>query len=175
MSRHISGTFFNGRRSDLKRRFISFNTGEYKLHYYETPTSMKFVMLTDTKTSNLRVVLHQIWATLYVEYVVKNPLSPVEHSGGIGVNNELFELGLDRFVVGIQVMTFRRSMLTRVADSSLQSSCLRYPDALAWTRATPSTALLSHPAVLFGQSLSPGIFESTSGIFLSLRRLTVHH
>jgi hypothetical protein len=66
---------------------------------------MKFVMLTDTKTSNLRVVLHQIWATLYVEFVVKNPLSPVEHPGGIGVNNELFELGLDRFVVGDQVMT----------------------------------------------------------------------
>jgi len=60
---------------------------------------MKFVMLTDVKTTNLRVVLHQIWATLYVEYVVKNPLSPVEHPGGVGVNNELFELGLDRFVV----------------------------------------------------------------------------
>lgn len=56
-------------------------------------------MLTDVKTSNLRVVLHQIWATLYVEYVVKNPLSPVEHPGGIGVNNELFELSLERFVV----------------------------------------------------------------------------
>lgn len=80
--------------------FISYRTGEYKLHYYETPTGMKFVILTDTKTSdNLRVVLHQIWANLYVEYVVRNPLSPVEHPGGLGVNNELFEMGLDRFVV----------------------------------------------------------------------------
>ena len=60
---------------------------------------MKFVMMTDTKTSNLRVVLHQIWANLYVEYVVRNPLSPTEHPGGTGVNNELFEMGLDRFVV----------------------------------------------------------------------------
>lgn len=79
--------------------FISFRTGEYKLHYYETPTNMKFVMMTDVNTSNLRVVLHQIWANLYVEFVVKNPLSPAEHPGGIGVNNELFELGLERFVV----------------------------------------------------------------------------
>ncbi|KAL9087180.1 MAG: hypothetical protein Q9159_003747 [Coniocarpon cinnabarinum] len=79
--------------------FISYRTGEYKLHYYETPTSMKFVMLTDIGTSdNLRVVLHQIWANLYVEYVVRNPLSPIEHPGGLGVNNELFEMGLDRFV-----------------------------------------------------------------------------
>ena len=32
--------------------------------------------------------------------VVKNPLSPVEHPGGLGANCELFELGVDQFVVG---------------------------------------------------------------------------
>jgi len=32
--------------------------------------------------------------------VVKNPLSPVEHPGGVGVNNELFEESLEQFVVG---------------------------------------------------------------------------
>jgi len=78
--------------------FLSYRTKEYKLHYYETLTRMKFVMLTDTKTNNLQLILHQIWATLYLEYVVKNPLSPVEHTGGIGVANELFESALDRFV-----------------------------------------------------------------------------
>ena len=31
--------------------------------------------------------------------VVKNPLSPVEHPGGAGVNNELFEESLEQFVV----------------------------------------------------------------------------
>lgn len=33
--------------------------------------------------------------------VVKNPLSPVEHKGGAGVRNELFELGLDKFIRGL--------------------------------------------------------------------------
>ncbi len=33
--------------------------------------------------------------------VVKNPLSPVEHPGGVGVANELFELALDQFVKGV--------------------------------------------------------------------------
>lgn len=56
-------------------------------------------MVTDTKTNNLRVALHQIWANLFVEYVVKNPLSPIEHTGGVGVANELFEQALERFVV----------------------------------------------------------------------------
>lgn len=37
----------------------------------------------------------------HVDYyaVVKNPLSPVEHPGGVGVNCELFELGVEQFVV----------------------------------------------------------------------------
>ena len=33
--------------------------------------------------------------------VVKNPLAPVEHKGGAGVKNELFELGLDQFIRGL--------------------------------------------------------------------------
>jgi hypothetical protein len=36
-----------------------------------------------------------------VGVVVKNPLSPVEHPGGEGVANELFELALDQFVKGV--------------------------------------------------------------------------
>ncbi|KAF2005360.1 snare-like protein [Amniculicola lignicola CBS 123094] len=81
--------------------FLSYRTGEYKLHYYETPTRMKFVMLTDTKQNNLRPYLHQIWANLYVEYVVKNPLAPVEHPGGVGVANEMFEKGLEAFILQV--------------------------------------------------------------------------
>ncbi|KAI5790100.1 Longin-like domain-containing protein [Geopyxis carbonaria] len=88
--------------SGLDDAFVSYRTGAYKLHYYETPTNLKFVMLTDIKMNNLRVVLHQIYVNLYVEYVVKNPLSPIEHQGGIGVAVELFEMGLESFVRTIQ-------------------------------------------------------------------------
>ena len=48
--------------------FVSYRTAHYKLHYYETPTNLKFVMVTDTKMNNLRIVLHQIYVGLYVEY-----------------------------------------------------------------------------------------------------------
>ncbi|SLM39008.1 trapp complex subunit [Lasallia pustulata] len=99
----IFGTIFSLRNMVRKLggpddNFISYRTGHYKLHYYETPTSLKFVMVTDTKTNNLRIVLHQIYVSLYVEYVVKNPLSPIEHPGGLGVNCQLFELGLEQFI-----------------------------------------------------------------------------
>jgi hypothetical protein len=62
----------------------------------------------------MRIALHQIWVNIYVEFVVKNPLSPVEHPGGLGVNNELFEASLEQFVVGwtnqlaIQVVRLRQ-------------------------------------------------------------------
>lgn len=46
----------------------------------------------------MRLALQQIYVQIYVEYVVKNPLSPAEHPGGIGVNSELFEASLDMFV-----------------------------------------------------------------------------
>lgn len=104
--------------------FISYRTGQYKLHFYETPANLRFVMMTDTAAPSMRNVLHQIYINLWVEYgkqaltvwiflgkeiigltmlatVVKNPLSPVEHKGGDGVKNELFELGLDQFIRGI--------------------------------------------------------------------------
>ncbi|PSR93939.1 Longin-like domain-containing protein [Coniella lustricola] len=111
--------------------FISFRTGQYRLHYYETPTNLRFVLLTDTATMSMRNVLHQIYINLWVEYgkgfsgrhggsktgkdmkryrwltrrcdiVIKNPLAPVEHKGGEGVKNELFEMGLDQFIRGLQ-------------------------------------------------------------------------
>jgi hypothetical protein len=80
--------------------FISYRTGIYKLHYYETPTGLKFVMVTDRGVANLRVVLHQIWVGLWIEYVVKNPLAPVDHPSDRGVECEMFDLGLEQFIGG---------------------------------------------------------------------------
>ncbi|KAK3357665.1 sybindin-like family protein [Lasiosphaeria hispida] len=102
----IFGTVFSLRNMVRKLggeddAFITYRTGQYKLHYYETASNLRFVMLTDTAAPSMRNVLHQIYINLWVEYVVKNPLSPVEHKGGEGVKNELFELGLDQFIRGL--------------------------------------------------------------------------
>ncbi|KAI0014204.1 snare-like protein [Xylariaceae sp. FL0662B] len=102
----IFGTVFSLRNMVRKLggdddAFISFRTAQYKLHYYETPTNLRFVLLTEPGALSMRNVLHQIYINLWVEYVVKNPLSPVEHKGGDGVRNEMFEMGLDKFVRGL--------------------------------------------------------------------------
>ncbi|KAI8577736.1 hypothetical protein K450DRAFT_177383 [Umbelopsis ramanniana AG] len=54
--------------------FISYKTSAYRLHYYETPTGLKFIINSDPYTESLRPVLRQIYVQLYVEFVVKNAL-----------------------------------------------------------------------------------------------------
>lgn len=102
----IFGTVFSLRNMVRKLggeddAFISFRTAQYKLHYYETPSNLRFAMLTEPGALSMRNVLHQIYINLWVEYVVKNPLAPVEHKGGEGVRNEMFEMGLDKFIRGL--------------------------------------------------------------------------
>ncbi|KAI1751465.1 Sybindin-like protein [Xylaria castorea] len=102
----IFGTVFSLRNMVRKLggdddAFISFRTSQYKMHYYETPANLRFALLTEPGALSMRNVLHQIYINLWVEYVVKNPLSPVEHKGGDGVRNEMFELGLDKFIRGL--------------------------------------------------------------------------
>ena len=58
--------------------------------------------------------------------VVKNPLSPAEHPAGLGVNCELFELGIEQFVVSggmldmacVSLIYFCRPPLSRIDPSS---------------------------------------------------------
>lgn len=78
--------------------FLNFSTSLYKLHYFETPANLKMVLITDPNAPSAAQALQRIYSTLYLEYVVKNPLSPINHSGGAGVDNELFNIGLDAFI-----------------------------------------------------------------------------
>ena len=69
----IFGTVFSLRNMVRKLggdddAFISFRTGQYKLHYYETPTNLRFALLTEPGALSMRNVLHQIYINLWVEY-----------------------------------------------------------------------------------------------------------
>lgn len=69
----IFGTVFSLRNMVRKLggdddAFISYRTAHYKLHYYETPTNLRFVLLTEPGALSMRNVLHQIYINLWVEY-----------------------------------------------------------------------------------------------------------
>lgn len=53
-----------------------FVAGAYALHYYETPTGLRFVLTTghDFGGVDLSTHLHNVYADIYVRYVLHNPL-----------------------------------------------------------------------------------------------------
>ncbi|KAG8441515.1 hypothetical protein GDO86_007035 [Hymenochirus boettgeri] len=86
-----------------KDGFLSFQTSKYKLHYYETPSGLKMVMNTDLSVGNTRDILHQIYSTIYVEYVVKNSLCSLNEP----IQSELFKTKLDSFIRSLPFFSAR--------------------------------------------------------------------
>ncbi|KAI9321157.1 Sybindin-like protein [Obelidium mucronatum] len=77
--------------------FISYKTSTYKLHYFESPAGVKMVMITDRNAESMLDTLRSIYAKLYVEYVVKNPLA----KPNTPIKNELFRSNLDKFILAL--------------------------------------------------------------------------
>ncbi|NP_001002742.2 trafficking protein particle complex subunit 1 isoform 1 [Danio rerio] len=88
---------------DMKDGFLSFQTSRYKLHYYETPTGIRLVMNTDLSVPNCRETLQQIYSTLYVDLIVKNPLCVL----GESLQSELFNSKLDSFIRALPFFSVR--------------------------------------------------------------------
>lgn len=75
--------------------FLTYTASQYKLHYYESPSNLRLVMITTPEMESVVRALQQIYANLFLEFVIKNPLAPMNP---MVVDNELFTLGLDAFV-----------------------------------------------------------------------------
>jgi hypothetical protein len=67
--------------------FTSYRTPAYKLHLFETPTSYRFVLLSDPSADSLRFVLRQLYTGPFVDYVVRNPVVQMD-SRMEGVDND---------------------------------------------------------------------------------------
>ena len=91
--------------SSSRRRdesFVSYRTSTYKLHLFETVSGYRFVMLSDPNAESLRFVMRSIYTGPFLEYVVRNPLVPMD-SRERGVDNEYFRASIDRLVRGLSV------------------------------------------------------------------------
>lgn len=73
--------------------FLVYRTNAYKLHYLETATSVKFVLMTDHSTPNLRKEMEEIYR-VYVNYVSKNAMISFDSA----INNDLFRSQLQRYI-----------------------------------------------------------------------------
>jgi len=93
--------------SKRDEQFTAYRTSSYKLHLYETPSLYKFVLLTDIRADNtvsspspVRFALRQIYAGPFLEFVVRNPLTPMD-SRTQGIDNEYFRASVDRLIRGL--------------------------------------------------------------------------
>ncbi|KZT11033.1 TRAPP complex subunit bet5 [Laetiporus sulphureus 93-53] len=88
--------------SGRDEQFVNYRTSSYKLHLHETLSGYKFVMLSDPSVDSLRFVLRQIYSGPFLEYVVRNPLAPMD-SREQGIDNEYFRTSTDRMIRGLTV------------------------------------------------------------------------
>ncbi|KAG0707326.1 snare-like protein [Suillus ampliporus] len=88
--------------SGRDEQFTSYRTSVYRLHLYETISGYKFVMLSDAATDGLRFILRQIYNGPFLDFVVRNPLVPMD-SRSQGIDNDYFRASIDRLVRGLSV------------------------------------------------------------------------
>ncbi|KAJ2055908.1 TRAPP complex subunit bet5 [Coemansia sp. S146] len=85
--------------------FMSFATNTYRLHYYESPTGVKFILTTDIAAASMQPVLEMIYRNIYVEYVVKNPLFNVDPLASSPIENDYFRAVLNNYIREISSTT----------------------------------------------------------------------
>lgn len=91
----------NGALSNGDDSFVAFSTSKYKLHYYETPSNIKFVLVTDPTMDSQVPALKHIYSSIYLEYAVKNPLFPIDATGSAILNNDLLVLGIESHIASL--------------------------------------------------------------------------
>ncbi|CAF4297004.1 unnamed protein product, partial [Rotaria sp. Silwood2] len=91
-----------------KDGFLSFKTNCYKLNYYETPTGLKFILNTDNNVGNIRDILHQLYSTIFVNYIVKNPRCSALDI--INNDQEIFIEKLDEFISNLSIFSQTNKM-----------------------------------------------------------------
>ena len=74
----------------------TFTAKSYALHYYETPSGLRFVLTTsrDYGRDDLVGHLKEIYTDIYVEFVVRNPF----HVVGRPIDSPLFLAKLDDYI-----------------------------------------------------------------------------
>ncbi|CAH0477200.1 unnamed protein product [Peronospora belbahrii] len=65
-----------------------YQTNSYTCHQYETPSGLRFVMMTDNYVGDMTPTLKYIYGQIYVETVVNNPLSDTKN--GKPITSQLF-------------------------------------------------------------------------------------
>ncbi|VVT49302.1 uncharacterized protein SAPINGB_P002203 [Magnusiomyces paraingens] len=81
--------------------FTTFSTSKYKVHFYETPSNVRFVLVSDPGLESQGAVLRHIYGSMYVEYASKNPLYPVDPVSSAVLANDLLVLDIESYIASL--------------------------------------------------------------------------
>ncbi|RLN66040.1 hypothetical protein BBJ29_007933 [Phytophthora kernoviae] len=87
-----STTGANGAPEGLQR----YQTNNYTCHQYETPSGLRFILMTDNQAGDMAPTLKYIYSQIYVETVVNNPLSDTK--SGKPITSQLFRAQLTQYL-----------------------------------------------------------------------------
>lgn len=100
----LFGTLFGLKNLTLKlggslanNSLRSFCTGTYRVHFFETLSNFKFVVVTDLGVEILQPQIQQLYSVVFINNIVMNALSPVEF-GGLKITNDSFIRLSDEFL-----------------------------------------------------------------------------
>ena len=77
--------------------FYACSTSNYRLHYFETASGLRFVLTTDLAATDMREALRHVYSQIYVETVTKNPL----YTPGEPITCPAFTQTLERYMMSL--------------------------------------------------------------------------
>lgn len=76
--------------------------GQFRIHFWESLTRFKFVIITDLHVQSLQLELWQLYSQFFIRYVVENALLPVEfkwkEDDSLGENEIYGKINNGRFI-----------------------------------------------------------------------------
>lgn len=88
--------------SDSDNYLRSFSTGHYRVHFLESLSNFKFLLVSDTLVDSMQLALQHLYAGIFVKNVALNALSPIEF-GALKINNASFIQESDAFLKALPV------------------------------------------------------------------------
>lgn len=92
-----------GDLNDQYNQLNSFSSSIFRVHYLETLTNLKFVLITDPSVDNLQSVLWELYSHYYLNNIVYNPLLPVDFKPEQKINNVNFINQTDQFLRSLSI------------------------------------------------------------------------
>lgn len=82
---------------DALNNLRSFSTALYQVHFFESLTNYKFVLVSDLATESLQPQLWLLYSNIFAKQIVSNPLMPAEF-GELKLSNSSFILASDNYL-----------------------------------------------------------------------------